>query len=328
VSRRRNTPSADAAGNVQPDPAATALLTAARRALVTGLAGAPLPTVQAACDVAEALGAAICLGDADVASPLGPVVIRAGEMTADVEELRDRADLVIAWFCDPDSLRPGFGREFLTGCPGGPATREVLAVGPAPVAGASRHLPLPTATAVDAARLLHARLLGHAPPPDNAAAALAAAACGELLTAIRAARCVAFLTCRDDDPTGLLAWATRQLVRQVAHERPAFAVPLPGRTAAAAEAALTWRYGAAGAIARADPLGSEFRPAECSAAMLIARGEVDAVLAVGPLEAEVETAIAARGAGLTVVRIDAGDSDSLTALLRGLRERGHARNVP
>jgi hypothetical protein len=330
VSCRRNTASDKAAESIRPDPAAAAPLAAARRVLVTGLANAPLTTVRAACDVAEALGAAICPGDADLASPLGPVVIRAGDMTADVEELRDRADLVIAWFCDPDSLRPGFAHEFLTACPGGPPTRDVLAVGPAPVAGGSRHLPLPVATAVDAARLLHAQLLGHVPPPDNAAAALAAAACGDLLTAIRAARCVAFLTCREDDPTGLLDWATRQLVRQVAHERPAFAVPLPGRTAgeSTAGATLTWRYGAAGAIARADRLGSEFRPAECSAATLIARGEVDAVLAVGPLEADVETAIAARGTGLTVVRIDAGDSDSLTTLLRGLRKRGHARAVP
>jgi hypothetical protein len=202
----------------------------------------------------------------------------------------------------------------------------VLAVGPAACAGGSRHLQLPAAAAVDAARLLHAQLLGHAPPPDNVAAALAAATCAELLRAIRGAHCVAFLTCREGDPTGLLAWATGLLVRQVAHERPAFAVPLTGRRAAGA--VLTWRYGAAGAIARADRLGGEFRPAECSAAALISRGEVDAVLAVGPLEAEVEAAIATRGAEVVVVRIDADDGDSLPAVLRGLQPREDAGAAP
>ena len=330
MSGRRSTAPAGAAKGVRPDPATSGQLEAARRVLVTGLTDAPPATVQAACDVAEALSAVICPGDADVASPLGPVVIRAGEVTADAEELRDRADLVIAWFCDPDAVRPGFTREFLAARPGGPPTREVLAVGPVACAGGSRHLQLPTAAAVDAARLLHAGLLGHAPPPDNLAAAVVADCCSELVTAIRRAGCVAFLTCREGDPTGLLAWASGLLVRQVAHERPAFAVPLTGRRAAgaAAGAVLTWRYGAAGAIARADRLGAEFRPAECSAAAVISRGEVDAVLAVGPLEAEVEAAIAARGAAVVVVRIDAADGDSLPAVLRGLQPRQDAGAAP
>ncbi len=306
------------------------VLRAARRVLITGLADSPLVAVQAACDLAESLGAAICPGHAEVASPLGPVMIRAGEITADAAELRDRADLVIAWFCDPDALQPGFSSEFLAARPGGPPPRDLLAVGPAACGGASRHLQLPAAAAVDAARLLHTQLLGHPPPPDNVAASVVAGCCAELLTAIHRARCVAFLTCREGDPTGLLAWATGLLVRQVAHERPAFAVPLPGRMAAghAAEAVLTWRYGAGGAIARADRLGGEFRPSECSAAAVIARGEVDAVLAVGPLEAEVEAAIAARGEAVAVVRIEAADDDSLAAVLRGLPPRGDAGAAP
>jgi formylmethanofuran dehydrogenase subunit B len=315
-----------------PDDVASgiAALRSARRILVTGLADAQLATVQAACDVAESLGAAICPGGADVASPLGPVVIRAGEVTADSEELRDRADLVVAWFCDPDSLRPGIAGGVLASRVGGPVPRQVVAVGPEPVAGASRHLPLPAAAAVDAARVLHALLLGHEPPPGNPAAATVAAACGELLTAIRSANCVAFLSCRDGDPTGLAAWATGLLVRQVAHERPAFAVPLPGRTTAGepAVAVMTWRYGAAGAIARADRLGGDFRPGECSAAALVVRGEVDAVLAVGEVPPEVEAAITARAGTLAVVRIDAADVGALSAVVRGLRSPSNARTDP
>jgi hypothetical protein len=306
-----------------------AVLRSARRVLVTGLADAPAATVQAACDVAESLNAAICPGGADVASPLGPVVIRAGEVTADRDELRTRADLVLAWFCDPDSLWPGFGEELLVRGPDDPGPRQVLAVGPESVACATRHVPLPAAAAVDATRVLEGLLLGHGPPPGNTAAAAVAVACGELLTAIRSASCVAFLTCRDGDPTGLAAWATSRLVRQVAHERPAFAVPLPGMTTAGdpATTVMTWRYGAAGAIARADRLGGDFRPSECSAAALVARGEVDAVLAVGRVPPEVEAAIAAHAGTLAVIRIGAADVGWLTAVVRGLRSPGDARIV-
>ena len=54
----------------------------------------------------------------------------------------------------------------------------------------------------------------------------------------------------------------------------------------------TWRYGAPGAVARADRSGGAFLPAEADACRLILRGEVDAVLAVGPLLPSVEAALA------------------------------------
>jgi len=285
--------------------------------LVTGLIDATLQAIGLACDVAEALGAAIDAGAADAASPLGPVVARAGGITADPGELGDRADLVIAWFCDPGTLlagtdQSGFPAKWLEPPLPGDSPRRLIAVGPDPLAAGGRHLRAPNEAAVDAARLLHALLLGHEPPPENPAAAAVADACGQLAAAIRLATCVGVLTSRGDtrDPLGLADWAVRLLVRQIAHERPAFLVPLPPApggglaNAAGAAAVLTWRYGAAGAIARADRAGGDFRPAESSAAALIARGEVDRVLAVGRLSAEIEAAIAARAAALAVVRID------------------------
>ncbi|MFM8415604.1 MAG: hypothetical protein ACKOCX_12880 [Planctomycetota bacterium] len=288
---------------------AAALLCAARRVVVTGLTDATLEAAQAACDLAEALGAAIDAGAADAASPAGPLVARTGSITADFEELRDRAHLVICWFCDPEACEPGFTEEFLAPPPVSGGPRRVVAVGPNPVAHAD-HLRLPADSAVDAARLLHAILLGHEPPADNSAAAPLVDACRELAATVRATACVGFVTCRDGDPLGLTTWAVNLLVRSIAHERPAFVAPLTavpigtlGNPAGAA-ALLTWRYGAAGAIARADRFGGDFRPAECSAAALIARGEVDAVVAVGRLSAEAEAAIAARAADLAVVRID------------------------
>jgi formylmethanofuran dehydrogenase subunit B len=299
---------ADAGTEIALDRAAL-LLAAARRVLVTGLADATLESVQAACDLAESLGAAIDAGAVDLASPLGPIVARAGSITADFEELRDRADLVLCWFCDPDALQPGFTTEFISPllADGGP--RRVIAVGPDPVAG-GRHLPLPAESAVDGARLLHAILLGHELPPANATAAPVADCCRELAVAIADAGCVGVIVSRDADPLGLTAWAVHLLVRDINHRTPAFVVPPaapPAGTlgnAAGAAAVLTWRYGAAGAIARADRSGGDFRPAECSGAALLASGEVDAVLAVGRLPPEIEAAIAARSADLAVIRID------------------------
>jgi hypothetical protein len=77
-----------------------------------------------------------------------------------------------------------------------------------------------------------------------------------------------------------------------------------GANAAGAAAICTWRYGAGGAIGRADRDGGEFLPAEADARRLIDRGEIDCVIAVGRLSATVEAAIAAR-AGLSVIRIAA-----------------------
>ena len=295
---------------------AAGLLESARRVLVVGLADATLEAIIAACDIAEVIGGGIDTGAADMASPLGPVAVRAGAVTADFEELRDRADLVILWFCDANAAQPArmsFMAEFVTPPLPGDAARTVLAVGPEPLAAARDHLVLPPRAALDAARLLHALLLGHEVPPDNTASAAVADACRKLVAAIRAAGCVAVVTCRKSDPLGLSAWAVSLLVRAIAHERPAFALPLAAPVvgtldnAAGAAAVLTWRYGAAGAIAQADRYGGGFRPAECSGAALIARGEVDAVLAVGGLPAEVEDAIASRTANLALVRIDDRD---------------------
>ena len=303
-------------------------LRAARRVLVTGLHGASLVAIRSTCDLAEALGAVIDTGTPDLAVPVGPIVARAGAVTADPAELRDRADLVVTWFCDPELHRPGFRTAFLEPPLADGQPRRLLAVGPEPLAAAGPHLRVPAESAVDLARLLHAILLGHAAPPENPAAAAVEDACRELAAAIRAATCVGFLTARTDDPLGLLAWASTLLVRTIAHERPAFAVPLDdascdrGNDPTVADV-LTWRYGAAGGIARADRLGAAFRPGECTAAKLIARGEVDLVLAVGRLQAACDAAIASRAGELDVVWVAGDDTavPSLAALLEAVRDR-------
>lgn len=304
---------------------AAARLAAARRVLVTGFCGLTTDAVIAACDVAEALGAAVDAGDPETSRPAAPTIARAGEVTADRAELRDRADLVIAWFCDPDASCPGFSREFITQAPASGGNRCVIAIGPAAVRVAGIdvvHAACDRGAAVEAARILQHMLL-HGDPPAHAEPTVVAA-CRTLHAAIEEAACIGFVTDDSADPVGLEAWSLVHLVRTLAHRKPAFEIPLRPR-AATFDAVCTWRYGAAGAIARAARGGSEFMPGEASAEQLITRGEVDAVLVVGDLAASVEQAITARGQHLDVIRLagpDAAIVADLRTLLAALATRG------
>ncbi|MFM8952231.1 MAG: hypothetical protein ACKOOF_04100 [Planctomycetaceae bacterium] len=301
-------------GQGQPSPTtidiqpAAARLTAARRVLVTGFHGLTTAAVVAACDLAEALGAAVDAGDPEASRPAAPTIARAGEVTADREELRDRADLVIAWFCNPDAPCPGFAREFIAAAPASAGSRRVIVIGPAAVRMTGievEHARCDRRLAVEAARVLQQMLL-HGEASSQAEPTLVAA-CRTLHAAIEGATCIGFVTDDSADGVGLEAWSLVHLVRTLAHRKPAFEIPVRPHTAAF-DAVCTWRYGAAGGIARADRGGAEFLPGEASAEQLIARGEVDAVLVVGDLTAALEAAVKARGDRLDVVRVTGSDT--------------------
>lgn len=306
---------------------AAARLAAARRPLVTGFRGLTTDAVVAACDLAEAVGAAVDAGDPEASRPAAPTIARVGEVTADRAELRDRADLVIAWFCDPDAACTGFSGDFLTPHLASAGHRRVITIGPAAVRMAGIHVEHAACSrgfAVEAARTLH-HLLLHGGAPEHADTTIVAA-CRMLHEAITQAACIGFVSDDSADPVGLEAWSLVHLVRTLAHRKPAFEVSLRPR-AAAFDAVCTWRYGAAGAIARADRDGGEFLPGEASAEQLIARGEVDAVVVVGELSPRVEQAIAARGHHLGVIRIAGPEASivaDLRALLAGLAKGGGA----
>lgn len=266
-------------------------LRAARRVLVTGLRDASLEAASAACDLAEALGAAVDFGEADVDRPAGPTIARVGAVTADPEEMRDRADLVILWGCDPEKADPA-------------------AAALAPPQATVLRMPPPGADSVAAARLVHLLVRGGDPPAGGGAGI---EACLAARDAINRASCVAILTDDSADPLGLEPWAITHLVREIAHAKPAFEIPLGRRGHAAAAAVCTWRYGAAGAIARADRDGGRFLPGEASARRLIERGEVDCVVAVGKLAGLVATALSRRPGGIEVIQVEA-DPAALRAL--------------
>ena len=313
---RRSDPPSPSAASLE---AAASLLTAARRVLVTGFVDLSIEAVAAACSVAESLGAAVDGGHPESARPAGPTIARAGEVTAAPEEMRDRSDLVVFWFCDPEAVDPEFVANFVGPALPSRSERRTIAIGPAavlPTGPRHTHLPLDRAAVVDAARIVQHLLLGGKPvdlPPALAAA------CHAVVEAIDTATCVAFVTDDTADEVGLEAWSMVHLVRTISHIKPAFEIPLGARGTAGFRSCCTWRYGAAGAIARADRAGAEFLPAEASACRLIERGEVDCVLVVGGCVASVERAIAARGDGLAVVRLDERTKPSLAAALQSLR---------
>jgi formylmethanofuran dehydrogenase subunit B len=286
-------------------------LTSARRVLVTGLAAATMEAVAVACDVAELLAAAVDSGHPDGSRATGPTIARAGEITASWDELRDRADLVIFWFCDPSRSHPRFLERHL---PRGRPFRSIW-VGSADVAApipACHRITLPRESATEAARVVHAMLAGHGLRDADPLIG----ACREITAVIREATCVAIVTVLDDQ-VGIDAWSLVHLVRTIAHERPAFQIPLGagiaagGPNAAGAAAISSWRYGAAAAIARADRGGGRFRPAESDALRLIERGEVDCLLALGRLPAPIEAALAA--AGIDSVRLVTDGADPFRA---------------
>ena len=290
-------------------------LAAARRVLVTGLLGVSADVVVAACNLAEAIGAVIDAGDAEMARPAGPTIARVGEVTADREELRDRADLVIFWFCDPQATDPAFNEQFVAPPPAPPLVRRTLAVGPTALDGADVQASLPREAAIDAARLAQHLLLNgvHAAEGEPLATP-----CGTIAEAIDLATCVAIVTDHAADPLGLEPWSVVQLVRTIAHRKPAFEIPLAGLDSKPAANVLTWRYGAAGAIAKADRAGGRFLPGEASAVRLIERGEIDCVVVVGGLAPAVAEALRERKGSVAVITLDDPDPDRLKMHLESI----------
>ncbi|MEX0671315.1 MAG: hypothetical protein WD060_12760 [Pirellulales bacterium] len=290
---------------------AAAMITTARQVLVTGLADATLESITIACDLAEAVGAAVDASSSETSQASGPTIARAGEVTAEWEEVRDRADLVVFWFCDPAASHPRFIERFIVLPTAAGIPRHTIAIGTEPVMPASpthRHVALPITAAVDAARLIETMVIGVGGGPLCICDAAVVSGAEAVAAAIATAGCAAIVTKRGADPVGLGPWSAARLVRAIAHTKPAFEIPLAGgidsgANLAGAAAVSTWRYGAAGGIAQATRGGGAFLPAECDAIRLIDRNEVDCVVAVGRLPPAIEEAIARRTAALGLVRV-------------------------
>ena len=107
-------------------------LLSSQRTLITGLVSTTLDTIKIACSLAECIHASVDANAPENSNLTTPTAIRVGDVTADFEELRDRADLAIFWGSNPTFDCPRFIERFIKPVPCG-AARRTISVGPRPV---------------------------------------------------------------------------------------------------------------------------------------------------------------------------------------------------
>jgi formylmethanofuran dehydrogenase subunit B len=260
--------------------ASAAILGEARLPLVCGLGQTDCESQRAAVALAEAIGGVI-----DPAGPLAEGAVGAasqaiGLSTATFGELRDRAELVVAWRADPVASNPRLLPRLRLDRAGRAAERTLVAVDAQRTATtdeAEEFIELPPELDFEALWAMRA-LVREVPLDHDLAARLPLDALEWLAGRLRACSYGALL----HGPGGYVnAVALLALVRDLA--RIAHVVALPLRqdgNARGAEDVLAWQtgYPAAVSFARGHPRA---RPGEFSAAGLLERGETDAALIVG-----------------------------------------------
>ena len=250
--------------------AAAAILGRARAPLVYGLGQTSVEAQRQAVALAEAVGAIV---DPGGASGAGLAYQAIGSSTATFGEIRDRAELVVAWRADPADTNPRLlGR--LRVKPQALVVVDATRTATAEEAGA--FVELDAAHDFEALWALRALVAG-APLDRDRARDLPLDALGELAERLLGAEHVAFLHGALDE---LGALALLSLVRDLSRERHAVTLALRGDgNSRGAEDVLAWQTGfpAAVSFGRGHPRAN---PGELSAAALLERGEVDAALVV------------------------------------------------
>jgi formylmethanofuran dehydrogenase subunit B len=260
--------------------ASAAILGEARLPLVCGLGQTDCESQRAAVALAEAIGAVI-----DPAGPLEDGAVGAaseaiGLSTATFGELRDRAELVVAWHADPVASNPRLLPRLRLDRGERAAERALVVVDTqrtATAAEADEFIELPRELDFEALWTMRA-LVREVPLDRDLAARLPLDALEQLAGRLRACTYGAVL----HGPAGYgNALARLALVRDLARITHVVALPLrPDGNARGAEDVLAWQtgYPAAVSFARGHPRA---RPGEFSASGLLERGETDAALIVG-----------------------------------------------
>jgi formylmethanofuran dehydrogenase subunit B len=256
--------------------AAAAVLGEARLPLVCGLGETDCESQRAAVALAEALGAVI-----DPSDSLTPASQAIGVSTASFGDLRDRAELVVAWRADPVASNPRLLPRLRLDRAGRAADRTLVVVDAqrsATAEEADEFIELSPELDFEALWALRA-LIRDVPLDRDLAARLPLDALEQLAGRLRGTRYGAVLHA---PPAGYAkGLALLALVRDLA--RLAHVVALPLRRDAGARGAedvLAWQtgYPAAVSFARGHPRA---RPGEFSTAGLLERNEPDAALIVG-----------------------------------------------
>jgi formylmethanofuran dehydrogenase subunit B len=295
--------------------AAAAILGQARAPLVCGLGHTSCEAQRRAVALAEALGAVVDPGGGSAA---GLAYQAIGSSTATFGEIRDRAELVVAWRADPAATNPRLlGRLRLDRAARG--SRALVVVDEKHTATAEEadaFIELEAAHDFEALWALRA-LVGRAPLDRDRAGELPLDGLDELAERLLGARHVALL--HGDGLAGgedgeLNALALFALVRDLSRDRHAVTLGLRREgNARGAEDVLAWQTGfpAAVSFARGYPRAN---PGELSAAALLQRREVDAALVVAsdPLE-HLPAAAAERLREVPTVVVDERDTATAAA---------------
>jgi formylmethanofuran dehydrogenase subunit B len=253
-----------------------AILGEARLPLVCGLGETDCEGQRAAVGLAEAVGAVIDPSD----GAAGAAAQAIGVSTATFGDLRDRAELVVAWRADPVASNPRLLPRLRLDRAARAAERTLVVIDAQPTASAGEadeFIELPAELDFEALWALRA-LVRDVPLDGELAARLPLDALEQLARRLRATRYGAVLHA----PAGYAnALALLALVRDLARIAHVVALPLRREGGArGAEDVLAWQtgYPAAVSFARGHPRA---RPGEFSAAALLERGEPDAALIVG-----------------------------------------------
>jgi formylmethanofuran dehydrogenase subunit B len=269
---------------------AAAILRDARLPLVCGLGQTDCESQRAAVALAEAIGGVI-----DPSGPAGDGATGAasqavGESTATFGDVRDRAEVVVAWRADPAAsnprLLPRLRLDRAGRAAAGDRDRTLVVIDAQRTATADEaDVFIEIAPELDFEALWAMRALVRGVPLDrDLAAQLPLDALGDVAGRLRASRYGAVLHRAALAPTAsgyVNAVALLALVRDLATMTHVVALPLQRHgNARGAEDVLAWQTGSPSAVsfARGHPRA---QPGEFSAAGLLERGEVDAALVVG-----------------------------------------------
>lgn len=302
--------------------AGAALLTRARHPLVYGLVGSTLEAQREAVRLARRLSAALD----SAASPAHADSLAAfqskGALSTTLGELRRRADVVVFWGIDPDTIEPGFVARFSPPRPG--RVRVAVDVGDARgPAGVEERLVLPARREIEGLLALRTLLRGRRLDPA-ATGPLGLPLDGIRSLARRLAGCAYGVLVSDGDPVParrdpLRAPLLGALPRDArARARLRTLLVRRDRNSVGAENVCTWLAGFPGSLRF---VGGEarFDPLHASAEALLAARAVDAALVVGCDPAQYLSAAAQAGlARIPTVRVGgapAGDVFFQTAAL-------------
>jgi formylmethanofuran dehydrogenase subunit B len=281
--------------------AAAAILSQARAPLVCGLGETSCEAQRRAVALAEAIGAVVDAAGGGAADLAYQAI---GSSTATFGEIRDRAELVVAWRADPAVTNPRLlGRLRLDRAARGQRALVVVdALRTATAEDADAFIELDAAHDFQALSALRALVAG-APLDRDRIEQLPLDGLDELAERLFGARHVALIYGAVDE---IGALALFSLVRDLSRDRHAVTLGLRGEgNARGAEDVLAWQTGfpAAVSFARGYPRAN---PGELSAAALLERGEVDAALVVASdLLEHLSAAAADRLRELPTVVIDA-----------------------